>query len=46
MRVNAQQGGIAALQPTPQQQLGNMAGAPAARLAAPKSPQQAAAEQM
>jgi len=46
MRVNAQQGGIAALQPTPQQQLGNMAGAPAARLAAPKSPQQVAAEQV
>jgi hypothetical protein len=44
--MDNQQGGIAALQPTPQQQLGNMAGAPAARLAAPKSPQQAAAEQI
>ncbi len=44
--INAQQGGLGALQPAPQQQLGSMAGAPAARLAAPKSPQQAAAEQI
>ena len=44
--INAQQGGIAALQPTPQQQLGSMVGAPSARLGAPKSPQQAAAEQV
>jgi soluble lytic murein transglycosylase-like protein len=44
--INAQQGGIAALQPTPQQQLGSMVGAPSARLGAPKSPQQAAAEQI
>lgn len=46
MITNMQQGGIAALQPTPQQQLGSMVGAPSARLGAPKSPQQAAAEQI
>ena len=46
MRMDNQQGGIAALQPTPQQQLGSMVGAPSARLGAPKSPQQAAAEQV
>lgn len=46
MRMDNQQGGIAALQPTPQQQLGSMVGAPSARLGAPKSPQQAAAEQI
>ena len=48
--INAQQGGLGSLQmpsqTAPQQQLGSMAGAPAARLAAPKSPQQAAAEQI
>ena len=48
--INTQQGGLGSLQmpsqTAPQQQLGNMAGAPAARLAAPKSPQQAAAEQV
>ncbi len=46
MITNMQQGGIAALQPTPQQQLGSMVGAPSARLGAPKSPQQVAAEQL
>lgn len=48
--INTQQGGLGSLQmpsqTAPQQQLGSMAGAPAARLAAPKSPQQAAAEQI
>ncbi len=50
MMINTQQGGLGSLQmpsqTAPQQQLGSMAGAPAARLAAPKSPQQAAAEQI
>ena len=46
MQQNGILGGIPAPQATPQQQLGSMVGAPSARLGAPKSPQQVAAEQV